>query len=112
FSDAAVVCRSRVIADGHASALSIFVPVEVVGAFRVLFLPVIYHHPIRLDAAVGADDDRAVAFAFRGVDTLGDIHLHGKTPGKVVSLFGIPLATRSNLLKGKGLTGRGGGIRT
>jgi len=53
-------------------------------------LPVIHHHPIGLDAAVGADDDGAVALAFRGVDTLGDIHLHGKTAGKVVS----PLAPR------------------
>ena len=38
---------SRVIADGHASAFSIFVPVEVVGAFLVLFLPVIHHHSVK-----------------------------------------------------------------
>jgi hypothetical protein len=56
----------------------------------VPLLPVIDHHPIGLDAAVGAYDDGAIKFAFRGVDTLGDIHLHGKTPGKVVSLLVSP----------------------
>jgi hypothetical protein len=87
------VVRSRCVgADGDASAFSVLVPVEIVGAFRVLFLPVIHHHPIRLDAAVKTDDDRAVALALRGVDTLGDIHLHGKTPGKVVSLLVSPLS--------------------
>ena len=40
--------------------------------------------------AVGSDDNGAVALAFRGVDPLGDIHLHGKTPGKVVSLLVSP----------------------
>ncbi len=75
-SNAAVVCSSPVGAYGYASAFSVFVPVEVVGAFRVPLLPVIHHHPIGLDAAVGADDNGAVAFAFGGVDTLGDIHLH------------------------------------
>jgi hypothetical protein len=89
-SNSAVVCRSCVGADGNASAFSLFVPVEVVGAFRVPLLPVIDHHPIALDAAVGADDNGAVTLAFGGVDTLGDIHLHGKSPGKVVSLLVSP----------------------
>jgi hypothetical protein len=41
--------------------------------FRVPLLPVIGHHPIGLDAAVGAYDDGAITSAFRGVDTIGDI---------------------------------------
>lgn len=70
FSSAAVV-RSRCVgAGGHASALSVFVPVEVVGTFSVLFLAVIHHHPIGLDPAIGADDDRTVSLAFESVDTL------------------------------------------
>ena len=61
---------------------------------------------------LGADEDRAVAFAFRGIDTLGDIHLHGKLPAKWYHSWYHPLVPRSNLLKGKRLDGRGGGIRT
>ena len=103
FSNAAVVGGSRVIADGHASAFSIFVPVEAVGAFLMLFLPVIHITQSGLDAAVGADEDRAVAFAFRGVDTLGDIHLHGKTPGKVVSLLVSPPRHSVKLIEREGV---------
>lgn len=64
-----------------------FVPVEVVGAFRVPLLPVIHQHPIGLDAAVGADDDGAIAFAFGGVDTLGDIHHARKAIRKLTPLM-------------------------
>ena len=67
----------------------------------MLRLPVIQRHPIGLDAAVGADDDMAVAFAFGGVDTLGDIHLHGKTPGKVVSLLVSSPCPSVKLIEGK-----------
>ena len=56
-SSAAVVCSSRNGANGRASALSFSVPVETVGAFRMLFLLVNIHHPIVLDAGVGAYDD-------------------------------------------------------
>ena len=66
-----------------------------------------------LDAAVGTDDDRAVALALRGVDTFGDIHLHGTFPRQSSYHFSYhPSHTRSKLLIGKGLDGRGGGIRT
>jgi hypothetical protein len=69
--------------------------------FRVPLLPVIDHHPIGLDVAVGAYDDGAITSAFRGVDTLGDIHLHGKTPGKVVSLLVSPLCYSVKLIEEK-----------
>jgi hypothetical protein len=76
----AVVGGSRIGSDCHASALTVFGPVEVIGAFGVLFLPLIDFDPIGLDAAVGGEDDPAETPAIGGVDTLGDIHIHGALP--------------------------------
>ena len=79
----------------------------------MLFLASIDHHRIGLDAAVGTDDNRAVALALRGIDTFGDIHLHGTFPRQSSYHFSYhPSHTRSKVLMGKELDGRGGGIRT
>jgi hypothetical protein len=61
----AVVGGRRIGSDGHAFALTVFGPVEVIGAFGVLFLPLVDLNPIGLDAAVGAEDDPAEAPAIR-----------------------------------------------
>ena len=86
----AVVRSGCVGADGHAPTDSIFGPVEVVGAFRVLYLTVIDQDPVRFDPASRAEDDWAEAPAFRGVDTLGDIHLHGALPRQIRIPVRIP----------------------
>src|SRR6266567_1419568 len=48
---------------------------------------------------LGPTTTGAIAFAFGGVDTLGDIHLHGKTPGKVVSLSVSPPRSSVKLIE-------------
>ena len=96
-------CRARMWPTSRRSRphglLSARLPPGVGVSFRVLLLSVIHHHPIRLDAAVRADDNGAVALASGGVDTLGDIHLHGETPGKVVSLLVSPPSSSVKLVE-------------
>jgi hypothetical protein len=79
----------------------------------MLFLASINHHRIGFDATVRTDDNRAVALAFRGVDTFGDIHPHGTFPRQSSYHFSYhPSHTRSKILMRKRLDGRGGGIQT
>jgi len=63
-------CRRRsrpiVRSNGHAFALTVLCPVEIVDTFRVTFLPVVYLDPIGLGAAVGGEDDFAEPPAIRG----------------------------------------------
>jgi hypothetical protein len=56
-SSAAVVGGRRVTADGHASALSVFGPVEVIGTpSSCFFVPVIDHDPVGFDPILDAED--------------------------------------------------------
>ena len=57
------------------------------------------NHPLGFNAAIGADNNGTVALAFRGVNPLGDIHRHGKTPGKAVSLLVSPLSHSVKLIE-------------
>jgi hypothetical protein len=47
---------SCVYVEGNTPALSIFNPVLVIGALRMLLLPNIHHHPIELDLAIEVYD--------------------------------------------------------
>ena len=75
-----VVRSGRITSNRNACALAVFRPVEIVGSFRMFFWEFIHYHPVGLHTAVGTDDNRTVALALRGVDTFGDIHLHGTFP--------------------------------